>query len=275
MRLDVTGRGGAICAVFVLLLACGGRSTNTTGNGPAAPMGCLYEGEQRAAGESFAAKDGCNSCTCDDGEVSCTQRACEPPPAPPTFSCDDVVTFYDQLLEDARVCDPHAGNFCTRRVKSSLGCDCGTFVHSERWNESLAAAYSTHYAELTCSSAPDCGACREPTRGVCRIMGGCEDAYDAPPRPACQVGGAIYPDGSQGIPDPVSCNSCTCTAGELTCSQRDCELPCPAGTQLAKSCAQCDANDACVVVEHACRATCTSSCAAGVCVDGACVDICG
>jgi hypothetical protein len=38
---------------------------------------CTYEGQSHATGDSFAASDGCNTCTCaDDGKVGCTDKAC-------------------------------------------------------------------------------------------------------------------------------------------------------------------------------------------------------
>lgn len=38
---------------------------------------CTYNGISYNDGESFDATDGCNTCTCEDGEVACTLMACE------------------------------------------------------------------------------------------------------------------------------------------------------------------------------------------------------
>jgi hypothetical protein len=49
--------------------SCSGTGTPTTF--------CLYDGQTYPAGESFPARDGCNTCTCqDDGQPTCTQNDC-------------------------------------------------------------------------------------------------------------------------------------------------------------------------------------------------------
>lgn len=37
---------------------------------------CIYNGVTYESGSSIAATDGCNSCSCEDGEVACTEMAC-------------------------------------------------------------------------------------------------------------------------------------------------------------------------------------------------------
>ena len=46
------------------------------------PKSCVYEGNTYKPGESFPSGDGCNTCTCNNGEVACTLIACasETPP---------------------------------------------------------------------------------------------------------------------------------------------------------------------------------------------------
>ena len=39
---------------------------------------CFYENKIYRSGEGFKAADGCNSCSCQDGRVSCTLMACTP-----------------------------------------------------------------------------------------------------------------------------------------------------------------------------------------------------
>src|SRR5690606_26634380 len=39
---------------------------------------CTYGGALHQSGETFAAKDGCNTCSCDAGVVSCTDEGCAP-----------------------------------------------------------------------------------------------------------------------------------------------------------------------------------------------------
>lgn len=38
---------------------------------------CQYEGKVYASGEGFSDKDGCNSCSCENGQVACTVMICE------------------------------------------------------------------------------------------------------------------------------------------------------------------------------------------------------
>lgn len=37
---------------------------------------CQYNGKNYQTGERFKAKDGCNSCTCNNGNVACTLMGC-------------------------------------------------------------------------------------------------------------------------------------------------------------------------------------------------------
>ena len=41
------------------------------------PKDCLYGGKTYKSGEGFPSEDGCNSCSCEDGQVACTLIACE------------------------------------------------------------------------------------------------------------------------------------------------------------------------------------------------------
>ena len=270
-----------LCGSALVLTACGGKSagngSESTVQPPAQRRGCAYGGTKYADGDAFASTDGCNSCSCDDGSVACTEIGCDPGPGPaqPVISCDQVDIFYEQLLEDAKRCDPHDTDPCSYRVSSNLTCGCDTFVNPQKWNAGLAEAFATHSRVLNCSAT--CGMCGQPPlRGKCSIEGRCEDSAEPGPGPGCKVAGVVYADGSSGIPDPISCNLCSCNAGQLACTDQACPMPCPTGTKLATSCAQCGPTDACEVVEHACRAVCTDTCTAGVCVDGACLTgICG
>ena len=41
---------------------------------------CDQDGKTHAVGESFPSTDGCNTCSCTETGVACTQRACAPAP---------------------------------------------------------------------------------------------------------------------------------------------------------------------------------------------------
>ena len=246
----------AWCGVAVwLLLGCGGKSSGEQGSGGGGTSGTQASGGGGTSGTQASGGGG-------------TSGSQEP------VSCEQTSSFYAQLLDAAKGCDPHGPNPCTLRVSDALGCGCETFVDPSSWDASLAMAFATHYSVLECNANGNCGPCRVPVRGTCSIMDGCQDAYDAPPGRACKVNGTIYADGTPGIPDPISCNTCTCMDGALSCTEVDCPKPCPAGTTFARSCAQCGPTMECDVVELACRPACTGTCAEGDCIDGVCIAPC-
>ena len=41
-------------------------------------MECYYDGEVRASGASFNATDNCNTCQCNNGQITCTLMYCPP-----------------------------------------------------------------------------------------------------------------------------------------------------------------------------------------------------
>lgn len=42
------------------------------------PYSCTYNGQTYQSGQGFAAADGCNSCSCQNGQIACTTMACDP-----------------------------------------------------------------------------------------------------------------------------------------------------------------------------------------------------
>lgn len=46
------------------------------------PASCRYEGKTYSDGEGFRASDACNTCSCERGQVSCTEIACGQYPLP-------------------------------------------------------------------------------------------------------------------------------------------------------------------------------------------------
>jgi len=41
------------------------------------PQRCPYQGWSYEDGESFDSGDGCNMCICNDGQIACTEMACD------------------------------------------------------------------------------------------------------------------------------------------------------------------------------------------------------
>lgn len=60
-----------------LAVGCGG-STQPAEGSAGTSGDCSHDGKTYALGEQFASSDGCNSCTCSEAGVACTERACLP-----------------------------------------------------------------------------------------------------------------------------------------------------------------------------------------------------
>jgi hypothetical protein len=271
----------------------------------AAGTSCVYEGKTYPDGARFPASDGCNSCTCHAGSLSCTLVDCvggcqhggqsyQPGQtfkldcntcvcqADGSFSCtgiacqDRCAALQDQYaaaLKRAKVCDPKVPDQCAASVSGTASCGCPTPV-----NASNTKALS-ELADLTKQAPPECitpcPPCPAPGPATCTAAGSCENAPVRPSEAACKAGGVVYPSGAAGIPDPSSCNKCSCEDGQLFCTEIGCPIECPPGTRHGTQCAQCGPTDACQVVEHACLPTCTDTCMNGFCSNGICRQICG
>ncbi len=71
------GRHVIVTMVAVLLAAAAMTSCLLGGGDDGGNMrDCEYMGRTYAHGERFPAGDGCNGCSCDDGQVACTLIAC-------------------------------------------------------------------------------------------------------------------------------------------------------------------------------------------------------
>src|SRR5690606_17326984 len=117
-------------------------------------------------------------------------------------------------------------------------CRCPIFVNPEN-AEGIAQlqAAQTQYDELACAGDIACGACPEPTSGVCSAEGICETRSSSSGGAACKVGGVVYESGEGGIGDPFSCNTCTCVDGELPCTLIHCPEDCPPNSVNGTQCA--------------------------------------
>jgi hypothetical protein len=167
---------------------------------------------------------------------------------------------------------------CTVVGADALPCGCNVYV-----NPANAAAlaqlkgFAADYEQNACGAGVACAPCAPTLGASCSPAGSCEET----PRPGgrgCKVAGVDYPDGATGIPDPVSCNQCSCQDGSLACTKIACPMPCPAGSTFGQQCAACGPTDACQVVEFGCFPSCVDGCAAAGsrCLSGICVSsFCG
>jgi hypothetical protein len=232
--------------------------------------GCLHQGMVYQPYEQFPAGDDCNTCQClENGSVSCTMVEC--------VACPDIGNAYVEALDQAKKCDPHQPNPCSKTIVEGLACGCETFVNPEQ-AEAIAQlqALQAQYAADQCGAGTVCGACLPPVSARCSIMQGrCEPVYATSNGAGCKVSGVVYASGTDNIPDPVSCNTCQCLDGQLLCTEIGCPMPCPPDRVYGTQCAQCGPADGCEVVEHACLPVCSGSCESGVCIEGVCRALCG
>jgi hypothetical protein len=248
-------------ALTLSLIGCGGTSSSSDQH-------CAYGEQSYEPGQTFPAKDGCNTCSCgDDGQVHCSLLACE--------TCESVQTRYASAIDEAKTCDREQLGQCSRLITEGLACGCQTFANAEQ-PDAISAALSAQqqYMAMACGGGIVCGPCRAPVSAYCSAEGRCEPVFDDSDA-ACKVNGVVYKSGSSGIDDPVSCNQCSCENGELACTEIGCPIACPAGTAYGTQCAQCGPTDACEIVEHACLPTCDDVCEQGACSDGICRSSCG
>lgn len=134
---------------------------------------------------------------------------------------------------------------------------------------------------------PDTGECEENVYGGCggndnrfATLAECEGACGAPGSgQSCEVNGVVYPDGSTDVPDPASCNTCSCVDGQVTdCTKIHCPVDCGEGFTLGSECAECGPTDACVSTRTGCLPECETQddCSGGYCSsDGLCKNVCG
>lgn len=81
---------------------------------------------------------------------------------------------------------------------------------------------------------------------------------------ACRVNGVTYASGARAVPDPRSCNTCTCLDGVLTaCTELACSNVCTSGSAFGFACVRFGV-EGCLETEFGCRPACTSdeACAA-------------
>lgn len=136
---------------------------------------------------------------------------------------------------------------------------------------------------------PDTGECEEKVYGGCggndnryASLADCEAAcVDQSSGRSCEVDGVVYPDGATDVPDPGSCNTCSCVDGEVTvCTEINCPVDCEEGFTLGTECAECGPTDACLSIHTGCLPVCETQddCASsgGFCSsEGVCASLCG
>jgi len=207
--------------------ACGAAAAGTSvisdGACAPAPGSCVVDGVTYPDGAgNIPASDGCNICSCANGTLRCTLRACPVPKA----------------------CGARAGNTCTANEYCAYteGLYCGA-ADAEAVCRPRPDVCDTIYA-------PVCGCDGQTYANSCVASRAGSGVLHAGPCTgsgrSCVVGGVTYPDGSVNIPAGDGCNVCSCSDGVLGCTKKACPTPKPCGGFAGFTCA---ATEYCAYVE--------------------------
>ncbi|XP_045893127.1 kielin/chordin-like protein isoform X2 [Micropterus dolomieu] len=154
--------------------------------------GCLYEGRERANGDTWDdASDPCAVCDCHEGSVRCERKHCPP------SSCKHPVQ---------RQC--------------CMSCD-GCMFHGKEYSDGTefgddkdpCGVCYCYGGEVVCTKIPCYGECSHPYKPAGQCCGECE---------RCFYNSAVLTNG-QSIPDPGNlCSECTCQSGSVRCVKKAC-----------------------------------------------------
>ncbi|XP_034734849.1 kielin/chordin-like protein isoform X1 [Etheostoma cragini] len=173
--------------------------------------GCLYEGRERANGETWDdASDPCAACVCREGSVRCERKRCPP------SNCNNPVQ---------RQC--------------CMSCD-GCLFHGKEYPDGTefgddkdpCGVCYCYGGEVICSKIPCYGECSHPYKPPGQCCGECE---------RCFYNSAVLANG-QSIPDPGNlCSECTCQSGSVRCMKMSCPAArCPHPVTNPCGCPVCD-----------------------------------
>ncbi|XP_044050662.1 kielin/chordin-like protein isoform X3 [Siniperca chuatsi] len=173
--------------------------------------GCLYEGRERANGETWDdASDPCAVCVCREGSVQCERKRCPP------SNCKHPVQR--QCCVSCDGCMFHGTEYPD-----------GTEFGDDKDPCGVCYCYG---GEVICTKIPCYGDCSHPYKPPGQCCGECE---------RCFYNSAVLTNG-QSIPDPGNlCSECTCQSGSVRCMKKPCPAAvCPHPVTNPCGCPVCD-----------------------------------
>jgi len=91
---------------------------------------CNYEGNTYNEGDSFPCKDGCNSCSCSSGQVSCTKNTCVSKTCCTNTDCDSGYFCALNSCEATQGTCTLIPAICIDQNDPVCGCDNQTYSHT-------------------------------------------------------------------------------------------------------------------------------------------------
>ncbi|XP_047453521.1 kielin/chordin-like protein [Mugil cephalus] len=173
--------------------------------------GCLYEGRERANGETWEdASDPCGVCVCREGSVQCERKRCPPANCNHPVQRQCCLSCSDCMFQGKEY--PEGTEFTDGRDPCGV-CYC-------------------YGGEVVCAKTSCYGDCSHPYKPPGQCCGECE---------RCSYNGAVLRNG-QSIPDPGNpCSDCVCQSGSVRCIKKQCPAAlCPHPVTDACGCPVCD-----------------------------------
>jgi hypothetical protein len=198
---------------------------------------CSLGGKTYAAGATFPATDGCNSCTCQADGVACTTKGCPTDGPPSTDGSTPVSCTYAGKTYGvgATFPDTDGCNKCSCEAGGQVACTLlacfdassdgpTTCIDSNGAVRKDGEAWTTSDGCNSCSCAAGTASC---THRTCLSDAGATDGAGT-----CQYQGVTHA-AKDTFPAADGCNTCTCTSGGLVaCTVQSCPQPNPDASTL-------------------------------------------
>ena len=259
----------------------------TMGVGPcdSKPLGsldrCTYNGKSYASGAAFPASDGCNTCSCQDGSVTCSLLGCSDGGADGAPACRDssgkgTACPGDGGLTDAEMhcfyfdieipCTTDGGAVCTEGGNTYA--EGATFTCADGCNTCTCTSSGIERTKRACVDASGDGRV-DGSSPTCYYVDGTERVCGFDAGVDCLYGNTFFPVGFS-FPTADGCNICTCNTNlSVSCTAKACPdigATCVYANKAYLAGATFASIDGCNVCS--CTAGGTVSCSEKVCPDG-------